>query len=208
MTHRVDETVSFELRTREENGPKLLETTKIGGPSHGLDIGAHCLLGLLADGRTNVIEVDDSRWPHNAAARAYMRLLPLEDGTPSIYLEHVQRDFPHRSRFGHGPLDGHNENRELEKAVLRHAIMKADAVSKANGRAVPLTVPWEYEGALKAIGAPYKAGEHKFVIEPSAGLVMASDTLVPELHDFVNIERRITPQRYRFVVGASTPGSN
>ena len=43
------------LKTREEDGIDLLWVTKIGGPSHGFDYGPHCLLPLLANGRTKAI---------------------------------------------------------------------------------------------------------------------------------------------------------
>merc|ERR1712048_1275218 len=65
------------VRTHEDCEGELgfFWATKIGGPSHGFDFEAQCLLPLLANARHKVILLSTpSLWPH-PLARAHFRLL-------------------------------------------------------------------------------------------------------------------------------------
>lgn len=181
------------LKTREEDSVELMWVTKIGGPSHGFDYGGNCLLPLLGNGRTKTILVDDPRWEHNAAARCYIRMLPGEDGKPTLYLEPNQRDFPHRRRFD---VDGQSERLEWEsaqQALVKHAIAKAKALG------VTLSVPDWMGGTLDAMGVDASFQMRRFVLHPSAGIFEASDTLGIG-HDWINDEKLTTPPLKRFVI--------
>merc|ERR1712232_1138917 len=59
----------------EENELGLFWATKIGGPSHGFDVEAQCLLPLLANARHKVILVSDPEYKHHPVGRAHFRLL-------------------------------------------------------------------------------------------------------------------------------------
>eukprot|EP00928_Gymnodinium_smaydae_P032833 TRINITY_DN23684_c0_g3_i1.p1 TRINITY_DN23684_c0_g3~~TRINITY_DN23684_c0_g3_i1.p1 ORF type:complete len:668 (+),score=96.17 TRINITY_DN23684_c0_g3_i1:216-2219(+) len=65
------------VRTHEDGPGELgfFWATKIGGPSHGFDIEAQCILPLLANARHKVILLSDPRWPDHPAGRAHWRLL-------------------------------------------------------------------------------------------------------------------------------------
>jgi hypothetical protein len=175
----------LELKTREEDDVELLWLTKIGGPSHGFDYGGRCLLPLLANGRTKAILVDDERWPHNAAARSYLRVLHLEDGSPTLYLEPFQRDFPHRAAFGEGEIDAH-----LYAAVISHAKRKAD------GLGLPLSIGADYREWVEALGIPATLVEKPLELKASNGVFEASDTLGLG-HDFHQQRDLITPPLLR-----------
>lgn len=138
-----------QLSTREEDGLGLPWVTKIGGPSHGFDYGGECLLPLLSNGRTKAILIDDPKWPHNAAARAYIRLLHREDGSPTLYLEPFQRDFPHREQFG----DTKQLNDFFYSAIVKHAVQKADEMG------LPLSIGRQYKGVLEGLGLEAKMVE-------------------------------------------------
>ncbi|MCK6548587.1 hypothetical protein L6R52_22255 [Myxococcota bacterium] len=168
------------LKTREEDGVELLWVTKIGGPSHGFDYGPHCLLPLLANGRTKAILVDDDRWPHNAAARCYLRVLSREDGSPVLFLEPLQRDFPHRDA-----MKDKNEDTMFRLAQVQHALAKAKELG------VPLTVSAYDDFALRELGVPFKRDDQKIVIEASAGVFEASDTMF-QGHDFPQTKRMVS----------------
>ena len=65
LTTKTMSPLGHALRTREEDDVDLLWVTKIGGPSHGFDVGANCLLPLLANGRTRAGKHD---WPNVGAS--------------------------------------------------------------------------------------------------------------------------------------------
>lgn len=177
------------LKTREEDGVELLWVTKIGGPSHGFDYGPHCLLPLLANGRTKAILVDDDRWPQNAAARCYLRVLSREDGSPVLFLEPLQRDFPHRDVH-----QNKNEDTAFRLAQVQHALAKSRELG------VPLTVSAYDDFALKHLGVPFKRDDQKIVIEASAGVFEASDTMF-QGHDFPQTKRMVSePTGARVIV--------
>ncbi len=181
------------LKTREEDGAELMWVTKIGGPSHGFDYGGNCLMPLLGNGRTKTILVEDPRWTHNAAARCYLRMLPGTDGKPTLYMEPNQRDFPHRKKFD---TDKQTEGLEWESAQV--ALVK-HAIDKAKTMGLPLSLPDYLGGTLDSLGIDAKFEHRQFVLEPSAGLFEASDTLGIG-HDWLNTERQTTPHLGRFVV--------
>lgn len=170
----------LKLSTREEDDVELLWLTKIGGPSHGFDYGGHCLLPLLSNGRTKAILVDHADWPHNAAARSYIRILHTEDGQPTLYLEPFQRDFPHGEQFP-DDFDAH-----LYAAVINHAKEKAEAL----GLELSIGVP--YKGLVEALGIDAKIVEKPLVLKKSNGVFEASDTLGLG-HDFPQQRDMTTP---------------
>lgn len=175
-----------QLKTREEDGVDLLWVTKIGGPSHGFDFGPNCLLPLLANGRTKAILVEDPRWEHNAAARCYLRLLKTENGNPILFLEPLQRDFPHDKKFS--PDDDH----DLRFAQVKHA------VEKAREMGVRLSLRSSDHRHLEKLGVDFKPEARKFIIEPSAGVFEASDTLF-EGHDLAQTKTMTSPRLERLL---------
>lgn len=158
---------NVKLTTREEDDIELLWLTKIGGPSHGFDYGGHCLLPLLSNGRTKAILVDHDMWPHNAAARSYIRLLHTEDGRPTLYLEPFQRDFPHREKG----LPAQQLDLHLYAAVILHAKKKADAMG------LPLSIGSDYGDIVRALGIGAEIVEKPLLLRASNGVFEASDTL-------------------------------
>jgi hypothetical protein len=176
---------SLDLKTREEDDIELLWLTKIGGPSHGFDYGGRCLLPLLSNGRTKAILVDDERWPHNASARSYLRVLHMEDGSPTLYLEPFQRDFPHRTNFGEGEIDAH-----LYAAVIAHAKQKADQLG------LPLSIGAGYRELVDALQIPVQLVEKPLQLKASNGVFEASDTLGLG-HDFHQQRDMTTPPLQR-----------
>jgi hypothetical protein len=182
-----------ELKTREEDDIELLWLTKIGGPSHGFDYGGRCLLPLLSNGRTKAILVDDERWPHNAAARSYLRVLHLEDGSPTLYLEPFQRDFPHRTELGQGEIDAH-----LYAAVISHAKRKADQLG------LPLSIGSDYREWVEALKIPATLVRKPLQLKASNGVFEASDTLGLG-HDFHQQRDMITPPLVRLEYRPTAP---
>ncbi len=182
----------LEFKTREEDDLELLWVTKIGGPSHGFDVGSKCLLPLLANARTKTILVDDPRWPHNASARSYLRLLFDKQDKPVLYLEPLQRDFPHRQQFDQGK-EGRAEDMVAQMAILSHAI------SKARELGVPLSVPPYLANMLEELEVPYEDAEASYLLTASAGVFEASDTLGFG-HDWPHPEDKWTPKLERLHV--------
>lgn len=177
------------LKTREEDGLDLLWVTKIGGPSHGFDYGGECLLPLLSNARTRAILIDDPRWPHNAAARSYLRLLHTEDGKPMLYLEPFQRDFPHRDTFEN--KDGINE--DFYSAIMKHALAKAEAMN------LPLSIGEDYGHIAERLGLSMTKVQDKLLLRASNGVYEASDTLSNK-HDWPQMQDEITEPLRRILV--------
>ncbi len=170
-----------QLQTREEDGLGLPWVTKIGGPSHGFDYGGECLLPLISNGRTKAILIDDPKWPDNAAARSYIRLLHREDGSPTLYLEPFQRDFPHRETFGDAP----ELNNFFYSAIVKHAVQKADEMG------LPLSIGRQYAGVVEDLGLKAEPVEHALVLRASNGVYEASDTLSNK-HDWPQMADEVT----------------
>lgn len=169
------------LKTREEDGLDLFWVTKIGGPSHGFDYGGECLLPLLSNARTKAILIDDPRWPHNAAARAYLRVLHKEDGKPVLYLEPFQRDFPHRQEFGdHPAIDG-----DFYAAIMAHAAAKAKEMK------LPLSIAREYGEVAERLKLKTEPAEERLLLKASNGVYEASDTLSNK-HDWPQLKDELT----------------
>merc|ERR1712151_793729 len=101
--------------------------TKIGGPSHGFDFEAQCLLPLLSNARHKVVLVSDPAYPLHPCGRAYWRLLwtASADGTPAaipeprLWLETVNIDFD-AARVVDAGL--------YVPIVLQHIVAKAEAM--------------------------------------------------------------------------------
>jgi hypothetical protein len=164
---------SSNLVTREEAGLEAAWVTKIGGPSHGFDYDGRCLLPFLSNARTKAILVEDPRWPHNAAARSYLRILHFETGVPTLYLEPLQRDFPHREAF-----QDPGEDRAFQKAILLHALEKADAMN------LTLSLSPDLGDLMHELDLPFEHHyAHRYEIRASNGVTEASDTLTHK-HDW------------------------
>lgn len=163
--------------TQEASGNELFWATKVGGPSHAFDTMNQCVLSLLGNARTRAITLTDATW-HNYAARAYLRLLPREDGPPLLYLEPLQTDFPYREHRG-----GTARSMEVPKAMLTHAMNKAKEMG------VGLAMARGYERIADRMGVAHDFDEHRFVLEPSAVTVEASDTL--GRHDWQQDRREV-----------------
>jgi len=164
------------IKTHEDAHGELgfFWATKIGGPSHGFDYEAQCLLPLLANARHKVILVSDSQWPEHPAGRAHWRLLwhvvpedtsveqdaqistdrdpadDVEDSMsfqvegPRLWLEAVNCDFIAAS----AGIDAE----AWRVPVMLHAMSKADAMG------VPLSVDECMEEDLeRAFGARAEA---------------------------------------------------
>lgn len=168
------------LKTREEDDVDLLWLTKIGGPSHGFDFGGHCLLPLLSNARTRAVVVEDTKWPDNPAARAYLRLLENKDGEPVLYLEPLQRDFPHRDAFKQGDLDAY-----FVAALVDHA------ADKARQMGVPLSIDARWGNITDFLELPTKPTPNpEMVLAASGGVLEASDTMT-RLHDWVQTKDEV-----------------
>merc|ERR1712136_68548 len=144
--------------------------TKIGGPSHGFDYEAQCLLPLLANARHKVILVTDPvAWPFHPMCRAHWRLLwtALPDGTPTpnpeprLWLEAVNADFGARSA----------------NVVEQTAMAKAVAMERDTGGVV-----WQTHEC--------------FLLRPSNGVCEASDYLSNK-HDWVQLQDEVTEPLWR-----------
>merc|ERR1712151_1268684 len=166
--------------------------TKIGGPSHGFDFEAQCLLPLLANARHKVILCSiPSYWPH-PLARAHFRLLwtaPSEDSArpeseARLWLETVNLDF---SADEAEVIDV----RTCTVLVLRHAIRRAIEMQ------VALSVSAQLQQALSAIAKDMSCAgtvrkvQECLVLRPSNGVVEASDYLSSR-HDWVQLEEEVT----------------
>lgn len=162
------------LTTREEWGVDLLWFTKIGGPSHGFDMLSQCLLPLLANGRTIPLVVEDDGYADGPAARCYLRVLPDRGGEPTLYLEMLQRDFPH---YDHGRKVPHHA---LKEATIRHSIEKAKQLGVRLAILDHKKEPTRQ--LLDAIGVDYEPTEMSFVMEPSNAVFEASDSLLGQHH--------------------------
>mmetsp|Transcript_24894 Transcript_24894/g.65387 ORF Transcript_24894/g.65387 Transcript_24894/m.65387 type:complete len:545 (-) Transcript_24894:81-1715(-) len=188
------------VRTHEDSEGELgfFWATKIGGPSHGFDYEAQCLLPLLANARHKVILVSDPvLWPFHPMCRAHWRLLwtALPDGTPTpnpeprLWLEAVNADFGARSA-------NVVEQTSLVQAVLRHALSKSDAMR------VPLSVELRLTKEAKAVAMERDTGgvvwqTHEcFLLRPSNGVCEASDYLSNK-HDWVQLQDEVTEPLWR-----------
>jgi len=158
--------------------------TKIGGPSHGFDYEAECLLPLLANARHKVILIDDSAWPHHPCGRAHLRLLwtsardPAES-KPVMWVEGVHADF-----------QASVNRRAWQPAVLQHLLTKAVAIGAL--------VSWDTgfkasaEAMVKELGVDGRVELRKdaLVLRASNGVVEASDYLSHK-HDWVQMQDEV-----------------
>mmetsp|Transcript_24064 Transcript_24064/g.46949 ORF Transcript_24064/g.46949 Transcript_24064/m.46949 type:complete len:628 (+) Transcript_24064:161-2044(+) len=163
--------------------------TKIGGPSHGFDFEAQCILPLLANARSKVILVNDPvSWPHYPAGRAHFKLLwTKSDGIdkPLLWLETLNLDFGF----------GYDRSGKWLGFVIEHAVRKADAMgiilSVSRGMQNLLLEASKGRGTVKTT-------QHRVILRPSNGVMEASDYL-SEKHDWVQIKEEITPAMSRVV---------
>lgn len=172
-----------DLVTRKEDGLGLLWATKIGGPSHGFDLGTNFILPLLTNGRSKQLMVNDPHWPYNSGARCRMSVLERvreggEEGV--IFLDGMQRDFPHRDAF---PQNGEDEI---------HACPPPSCPRKG-----------EKDGGGDEGGCHERRFRNSAwrrdisFASPSAGTFEASDTLGP--HDWVQRTNHLSPVLSRFL---------
>ncbi len=177
-----------DLKTREEDDLGLFWVTKVGGPSHGFDQNGNCLLPLLCNSRTKAIMINDSRYPDTPAARSYLRLLHRKDGSPELFLEPFQRDFPHIEIFGDA----------LEVDNVYYANIMIHAIKKAGQMGLPLTIHVYYGEIAKALNFSFELRKAKLLLKKSSGIFEASDTLSSK-HDWVQMQDELTEPLYRLV---------
>merc|ERR1712139_285243 len=187
----------------------LFWATKIGGPSHGFDYEAHCVLPLLANAKQKTIFVKDPRWTHFPAGRAHFRLLWTAGGCfessgqpePRLWLEALHRD---------SAAEQQGIGMEIEfvawlHAVLRHALTKADAMQ------VALSVHPRLEKILyHCVEDRNKSGqtstvEEQILLRPSNGIVEASDELGSK-HDWIQLTEDVTEPIKRILYVPSVTG--
>lgn len=148
---------SRKISTREGVGPDLFWATKTGGPSHGFDVMTRCVMALLTNLRTKVIQVDDASFAL-PAARAYLKLIDRPDGQkPLLALEGVQFDFGY---FG--------DKGGVKTQIFTHAAQKA----KEMGLEL-IALSFDYHGVGGAMGG-IKEGQRSALIHPVV-LLEASD---------------------------------
>ena len=152
------------LSTREGAGPDLFWATKTGGPSHGFDVMTRCVMALLTNLRTKVIQVEDSSFPL-VAGRAYLKLIDRPNGEkPLLALEGVQFDFGYFGQRG-----------AVVSQIFTHAAEKA----KAMGLEL-IALSLDYDSVGGAFGG-LQRGQRSAVIHPVV-LLEASDYMGP-MHD-------------------------
>jgi len=181
------------LTTHEDDSSELglFWATKIGGPSHGFDYEAQCLLPLLCNARHKALLVDDAGFPDHPCGRAHFRLLwalPSGNGFhphgatggPRLWLEALHYDFEAVKR-------GLGKN--FLPAVLRHAMTRSCALQ------APLLVDVKLMDKLQQAAADFggevRINQERLILRPSNGVVEASDYLSKK-HDWVNLEEELT----------------
>jgi len=181
------------LRTHEDEEGELgfFWATKIGGPSHGFDIGGQCLLPLLANARNKVVLVSHPDWPAYPAGRAHLRLLwtaPRVGATPTprLWLEALNCDFD---------AVGFVDSAEISRAALRHAVEKAETMRAA--LSVDPVLIHEL-AAASSQRAQFQGGKgvvefacERLALRPSNGVCEASDCLSKK-HDWVQLQEEVT----------------
>jgi len=180
------------VRTHEDSENELgfFWATKIGGPSHGFDFEAQCLMPLLANARHKIILLSDSAYPHHPCGRAHWRLLWTAnmDGTPTptpeprLWLEACHIDFDAAKVVNPS---------SYVAAVLKHAVAKSEAMK------VPVLIDTKLTEEANQIGHDFRAGGRVFytterlLLHPSNGVCEASDYL-SRRHDWVQLQPEIT----------------
>ncbi|CAE8703503.1 unnamed protein product [Polarella glacialis] len=201
------------LVTHEDDDSELgfFWATKIGGPSHGFDYEAQCLLPLLCNARNKVLLVSDPSWPDHPAGRFHWRLLWAADDSvsfasetgkaktvgPRLWLEALHVDFE-ALREGLGS--------NWVKSGLKHAISKACRME------APLLVELGFLEMLRTEALFFGDGEvcescERLILRPSNGVLEASDYL-SNRHDWVQLDEGITeplPRAMYIPPGAVNP---
>ncbi len=151
------------------NSFDIFWATKVGGPSHGFDVGPDCTLSVLTNARNIPVVVDDPRW-ENYSGRTYIRLVSdPETEKPMLFLESMTGDFPYPGDTG-----------DLEALVVQHAMEKAQKLG------IPLVVSESAYPTLEAmdLSGTWKKGQ--MTLEPAL-LFEASSPM--GRHDWVQTER-------------------
>jgi len=162
--------------------------TKIGGPSHGFDYEAQCLLPLLCNARHKVVLLSIPLWPAHPVCRAHCRLLWTASDTgaeaePRIWLEAVNVD------FGFGKAN-EVDFQMYVRAILRHAMLKADKMGAA------LSIDEGLVDDLRAVAKEHDTGgvvqhiRERLLLRPSNGVLEASDYLSAK-HDWVQTREEV-----------------
>ncbi|CAE7477897.1 HERC2 [Symbiodinium sp. CCMP2456] len=205
----------------DESELNFFWATKIGGPSHGFDYEAQCLLPLLCNARHKVILVNDPHWPDYPCGRCHFRLLwaeiPASPESPRAAEPHSppgpkrSRSVPalHRRRsnpflngdHGCAPrlwLEGlHGDFEAVQNGLGRNWLphVLRHAVVKACQLQVSLLVDRQLMDLLRAVaedtGGLVCESTERMVLRPSNGVVEASDYL-SRRHDWVQLEEEVT----------------
>lgn len=183
-----------DVQTHEDGEGELgfFWATKIGGPSHGFDYEAQCLLPLLSNARHKVVLASIPSWPAHPVARAHFRVLwtadldgsVLQNPQPRLWLEAVNLDFAaEESEIA--------DKRVCTLAVFRHAIMKSEEMQ------VPLSVsdwfsqPLSLVADKQGFSGIVQTVEECLTLRPSNGVIEASDYLSFK-HDWVQFTEEVT----------------
>lgn len=182
------------LRTHEDAPGELgfFWATKIGGPSHGFDFEAQCLLPLLANARNKVVMLTDPKWPAYPCGRAHWRLLwkePTSEGSsePRLWLEAINCDFPAAQAVDQGPW---------LQAFLTHAVSKADAMQVALSCDSRFANDLMQAAESRATDGCVWLTHERLVLRPSNGVCEASDFLSLR-HDWVQLQEEHTESLWR-----------
>jgi len=211
------------LRTHEGDESELdfFWATKIGGPSHGFDYEAQCLLPLLCNARHKVILVSDPNWQDYPCGRCHFRLLwaelpsppgetvpePLSPALPSRRsrsvppLPHARSDFVLSQHITCAPrlwLEGlHGDFEAVQGGLGRNwlpAVLR-HAIVKSCQLQVPLLVDLKLIDAVRAVSADVHGIVceccERLILRPSNGVVEASDYLSRK-HDWVQLNEEVT----------------
>eukprot|EP00928_Gymnodinium_smaydae_P034280 TRINITY_DN24336_c0_g1_i2.p1 TRINITY_DN24336_c0_g1~~TRINITY_DN24336_c0_g1_i2.p1 ORF type:complete len:466 (-),score=86.39 TRINITY_DN24336_c0_g1_i2:120-1418(-) len=187
------------LRVHEDEPNELgfFWATKIGGPSHGFDFEAQCLLPLLANARHKVILVSDPAYPYHPVGRAHFRLLWTHDAPQRavLWVEAVNKDF--RAQV---------DARPYLEIVLVHALRKAQLMGVSLSCDPALERGLAQLASERGFGGSVKISNDRLVLRPSNGVVEASDYLSPK-HDWAQLTEEVTdplPRAVYYPAGLSS----
>lgn len=174
--------------------------TKIGGPSHGFDYEAECLLPLLANARHKVILVSDPAWPHYSSGRAHLRLLWTATKDPSqsrpvLWLEAVNACF-----------DARVDRRSWQRLVIKHLLTKATAMGALASWDTGSRSSVEAVARECGLKGEVSISKDSLVLRPSNGVVEASDYLSGQ-HDWVQLKEQVVGPFSRCVFCPATARS-
>lgn len=140
--------------------------TKIGGPSHGFDIGPQCLYSLLGNARNKVILLYNKEL-NDYVARSYLRVLKT-DNECILFLEEVQ--FNEKYVYNNYKL-----KKIWKQYIIEHAYKRSKLLN------IKLAIPWIKNKPKKKL---------RIILDPSDAILEASDYICNK-HDWVQLNKEI-----------------